>query len=208
MPVVAIANPATGPGEQPNTDYGAVVSRAKRGGLTVIGYIGTNYARRPLPEVEADIDRWVRFYPEIGGIFFDAQEREAGQADYYVTLRDYATMKIKGATVIANPGTICAEEYATRLGSVPLCLFSYSGGFEDFRLPRWAEHHASGQFAAMPNQVASPEQMRDYIQVASSRGFGLIYITDAKGPNPWDRLPTHWDAGVEAVRKVNSGQVP
>ena len=110
--------------------------------------------------------------------------------------------------MITNPGTICAEEYATRLTSVVLCLFTSPKGFEDLRLPRWAERHPSGHFAAMPNQIDSPEQMRDCIQVASTRGFGLIFVTDAKGPNPWDRLPTYWDAEVEAVRKVNAGQAP
>jgi hypothetical protein len=77
VPIVAIANPASGPGERTNSDYSAVVGRAKRRGVTVIGYVGTNYAHRPIAEVEADVDRWVRFYPEISGIFFDAQEREA-----------------------------------------------------------------------------------------------------------------------------------
>ena len=86
MPVVAIVNPSSGPGDQANPDYSAVVTRAVRRGVNVVGYVGTNYARRPLAEVEADVDRWVKFYPDITGIFFDAQASEPGQADYYVEL--------------------------------------------------------------------------------------------------------------------------
>ena len=125
-----------------------------------------------------------------------------------LTLRDHVRGKIKGGYVVNNPGTICDEEYAARLTSVALCLFAAPSGFEEFRLPRWAERHPSGRFAAMPSDVAGPEQMRDFIQVASSRGFGLIYVTDAQAPNLWDRLPTYWDAEVEAVRRVNSGRAP
>jgi len=28
---------------------------------------------------------------------------------------------------------------------------------------------------------------------------GYVFITDAKGANPWDRLPTYWDETVALV---------
>jgi Spherulation-specific family 4 len=208
VPIVAIANPSSGPGEEANSDYTAVVGRAKRGGVLVVGYVATDYAKRPLAEVRDEIDRWARFYPEIGGIFLDSQASEPGHADYYASLRDHAREKIKGAAVITNPGAICAEEYSSRLTSVDICLFSSATGFEAFRLPRWAERHTSGRLGAMPSQVAGAERMRDRVQLAAARGFGLIYVTDARLPNPWDRLPSYWDDEVEAVRQVNAGRTP
>ena len=208
VPIVAVANPGSGPGEDLNPDYRMVVGRASRRGVTVIGYIGTNYAHRPRLEVEADVDRWTRFYPEIQGIFFDAQASDVGHVDDYAIFREFVRKKIHRALVVTNPGTLCAEEYASRPASDVFCMFESPSGFEHFRLPRWADRYTAGHFAALPHHVPSPKQMRDCIQVAASRGIGLIYVTDAQGPNLWDRLPSYWDAEVEAVRKVNQGLTP
>jgi hypothetical protein len=208
VPIVAVANPASGPGENANSDYSSVVARAARRGVTVIGYVNTNYAHRPRPEVEADVDQWVRFYPEVRGIFFDAQASDAAQADYYAALREFVRKKNSGALVVSNPGTLCAEEYALRGAADVFCVFEFSSGFDNFRLPGWADHFTAGHFAALPLEVGRSEQMRDCIQMAASRGIGLIYVTDAKAPSLWDRLPSYWDAEVEAVRKVNQGLAP
>ena len=109
VPIVAVANPGSGPGEDLNPDYRTVVGRASRRGVTVIGYIGTNYAHRPRLEVEADVDRWIRFYPEIQGIFFDAQASDVGHVDDYAILREFVRKKINRALVVTNPGTLCAK---------------------------------------------------------------------------------------------------
>ena len=206
--IVAVANPATGPGESMNVDYGSIVRRATRRGVVVLGYVNTNYAQRPLPEVQADVARWLAFYPEIRGIFLDAQPSDAKYVDYFAQARDFVRKKISGALVVTNPGTLCDEAFAVRPASDALCVFETNSGFENFRLPRWADRHPSSLFAALPHQVATQDRMRDYIQVASTRGIGLIYVTDGKIPNPWERLPSYWDAEVEAVRKVNLGEKP
>ena len=208
VPIVAVVNPASGPGEMVNPDYGSIVRRAARRGVIAVGYVGTNYAKRPMPEIKAEIDRWVVLYPEIRGIFLDAQASDAKQVDYYVEARDHARKKIKDALVVSNPGTLCDEAYAARTASDAICVFETASGFENFRLPRWAERHPSSLFAAMPHHVTTPERMRDYVQIALTRGFGLIYVTDATGANPWERLPAFWEAEVEAVRKVNRGEKP
>ena len=33
--------------------------------------------------------------------------------------------------------------------------------------------------------------------------MGYVYITDDQGPNPYDRLPSYWEAEIEAVRQAN-----
>jgi len=170
--------------------------------------VNTNYAHRPPPEVRADVDRWVRFYPEIQGIFFDAQPSDPGHADYYSGLREYVQTKIRRALVMTNPGTLFAEEYAARPVSDLFCIYESPTRFDEFRLPRWADRYSARQFAALPSQIPGPEQMRDCIQIAASRGIGIIYVTDAKAPDSWARLPSYWDAEVEAVQEVNKGRNP
>ena len=45
-PIVAIVNPNSGPGDHVDSNYVAIIDRARRGGVTVVGYIGTRYTKR------------------------------------------------------------------------------------------------------------------------------------------------------------------
>jgi hypothetical protein len=45
--------------------------------------------------------------------------------------------------------------------------------------------------------------MRRLVHRADQRKIGYLFITDDVGPNPYDRLPSNWDAEVDAVRRLN-----
>ncbi len=36
-----------------------------------------------------------------------------------------------------------------------------------------------------------------------TRHFGSVYITDADGPMPWNRLPSYWEQLLIQVKQVN-----
>jgi hypothetical protein len=78
-PVVAIVNPASGPGRRADPNYEEVFRLAKSSKATLIGYVTLSYARRPAAEVYAEVDAWVKFYPGIQGIFFDEQPSGAAR---------------------------------------------------------------------------------------------------------------------------------
>ena len=84
---MVIANPASGPGEARNLDYAAIFTEASRHGVTLVGYVSTQYGERALDEIKKDIDQWVQFYPQIRGFFFDQQPREARHAGITRDLR-------------------------------------------------------------------------------------------------------------------------
>ena len=48
--IVAIANPDSGPGNERNLDYAAVFTEASSRGITLVGYISTDYAKRSLDD--------------------------------------------------------------------------------------------------------------------------------------------------------------
>src|SRR2546423_1244987 len=74
VPITAIVNPASGPGKDADPNYVKLLQRAKEHkGLTLVGYVGTSYGKRKLDDVKADVDRWLKLYPSIHGIFFDEQ---------------------------------------------------------------------------------------------------------------------------------------
>ena len=92
--IVAIANPNSGPGSERNLEYAAVFTEASEQGVTLVGYVSTDYGKRPQAEITKDVDSWIRFYPQIRGFFFDQQPRESHGAAHFAELRDYVKRKI------------------------------------------------------------------------------------------------------------------
>ena len=48
--------------------------------------------------------------------------------------------------------------------------------------------------------------MKEHLKLAVSRNAGMVFITDAKMPNPWDRLPSYWQAEVQAIKEMNAAR--
>lgn len=203
VPVVAVVNPSSGPGLAVVPDYAEVIRRAGQAGVTTIGYVTTRYAERPASEVEAEIDRWVRLYPEIKGIFLDNQSTKPEHVGYYAGLRDYVRAKIAGGVAVTNPGAVPDEAYLSRRAVDTAVIFEVEEGFKSFRMPSWSGRYEARRFAALPYGVADAEAMRDAIRETVVKEIGHLFVTDGALPNPWDHLPDYWDDEVEAVAAVN-----
>jgi hypothetical protein len=67
---LAIINPDSGPGDSVNQDYVAQIALSQDAGLSVLGYVFTDYGRRSSAEVNDDVDDYYRWYG-VDGIFFD-----------------------------------------------------------------------------------------------------------------------------------------
>ena len=125
--IVAIVNPASGPGTAINTDYAKIVQQADAAGVRLIGYVSTQYGKRASGDVKRDMDRWVAFYPEINGFFFDEQASNESHLKYYHDLFEYAAQKISQATIFANPGTECARGFFSINEASTHCLWEPRG---------------------------------------------------------------------------------
>jgi hypothetical protein len=203
-PIVVIANPATGPGEQADPNYREVIERAVGTGLKVIGYVNTDYGRRPRAKAEADVRRWVTLYKKIQGIFFDLQPSSGKQVRYYLELRKVVQEQIPEGLVVTNPGTLCVEEYISRDATDVVCLFENREGFEQYESPAWVSHYPRSRFAVLAYRVTEPDRMREYVRRAVRSGAGYLYITDADGANPWERLPSYWHEELETIRREST----
>ncbi|WP_165221760.1 spherulation-specific family 4 protein [Aquisphaera insulae] len=201
--VVAVANPDSGPGNQRNPDYARAIREAHDAGIVVIGYVNTRYGARPVAEIQADLDRWVEFYPPIGGFFLDQQSTDARKAPAYIEIRDAARRKIKDALVVNNPGTTCDEAYITRQCSDATCVFADFQGFTDFKLPSSYGHRDPSRFAALAYQVKGADAMRQVVHGAILKRIGYLYVSDTpKGDNPWGRLPSYWEDEVNEIHRT------
>lgn len=198
-PVVAIANPNSGPGTAIDPAYTKVIREAQGAKVIVIGYVSTSYAKRTAADIKHDIDEWLKFYPSIQGIFFDEQTSEAAKSDFYLDLAQYARKKIPRAFIVTNPGTNCAEEYFSKNVADTICVIENGEGLEKYTPPTWTKKYPAERFYGLAYHVSKVEGLRTSIQAASQKHLGYVYVTDDKLPNPWDTLPPYWDAELQAV---------
>lgn len=204
VPIVAIANPASGPGKAADPNYEKVLALAKRAErLTLIGYVTTSYAKRPAAEVKADVDAWLRLYPSIEGIFFDEQASGGQHVDYQAELYEYVRKTHGLSLVVTNPGTTCDEQFIARPAADAVCLFEGPKPYGAGELPGWRGKYAANRAVVLSYKIDGADTMQKLIEFATREKLGFVYVTDADGANPWDRLPSYWDEEVAAVARVN-----
>jgi len=202
--MVAIVKPSSGPGDQRNADYSSILPAARDKGMRVVGYVSTGYGKRRLPEVKLEIARWVEFYPQISGLFFDQQSIKARDVTFYAEIRDYARQKIKNAFVINNPGAMGDESHFARGVSDVTSIFASFEGFNQLSPPAQFWQYNPSRFAALPYQITDAKAVREIVSDAIIKRIGYLYISDApKGTNPWAQFPVYWDDEVEAVIRAN-----
>jgi hypothetical protein len=205
VPIVAIVNPASGPGRRVDPNYSAIFERAANAkNLTLIGYVTTSYAKRPVADVNAEVDRWLEFYPGINGIFFDEQASGHEHVDYQAELYEHVRTARKLKLVITNPGTTCAEGFVSRPAADAVCLFEGPRPFDAAPLPEWVARYKPDRIAALSYQIESSSDMQKLIAAAGERKIGYCYVTDAGGNNPWNRLPKYWEEEVKAVNRSSA----
>ncbi|MET9467597.1 spherulation-specific family 4 protein [Streptomyces sp. NPDC006544] len=130
---VVVLNP--GNGDSPFDARWRARADALRSGTTstgektkVLGYVHTDHGNRPIAEVEASVDNYLRTGDgrlHVDGIFFDVVSRDCGPAnavrDHYAQLRRYVQDTMEAVApgdeddapdlVVNNPGTAIADCY-------------------------------------------------------------------------------------------------
>jgi hypothetical protein len=191
--VVAIVNPADGPGSAVNRGYTSGIPRLTAAGIKVIGYVATGYAAKSPATIKADIDRWKAFYPgQVTGIFFDEQSNKASDVAFYKDLSQYAKSQGLSFTV-GNPGTDTAESF---IGALDVMLIYESDGLPSTsQMAGWHANYAPSNFGIIPYATALDATFvkgaRKYVQ--------YIYLQSDSLPNPWDSLPSYFSGLLGAL---------
>jgi Spherulation-specific family 4 len=182
---LVVLNLADGPGGRPDAAVLPVLDRLHSAGVTVAGYVDTNYGRRRNREALTELRQYLDWY-EVAGVFFDRAAAAAEQVGYYAGLAHQARQM--GAQVVAlNHGTHPVEAYAEHADLLGTFEGPWSA-YLDLAVPRWARSRPAGQFYHLPHSVPL-ESFRDAFWLAARRNAGCVYVTDNGGANPWDRLP-------------------
>ena len=187
--LLAVVNPANGPGSAPDPQYLGVVRAAQAAGITVVGYVDTGYATRGLAAVESDIDAYYHWYG-VNGIFFDEASTNCAYVSYYATLNSF--VKAHGGTgrTILNPGTQTNECYVPDADILLTFEGSDTQYVNAYSAPAWVARYAPTHFWHVIYGVPTLTAMTHAIQLSKRRRAGFVYVTPATPPNPYDMLPS------------------
>ena len=190
VPIIVIMNPASGPGDSLDPNYVSGVKRLQLAGITVLGYDHTSYTARPLSTVETDVRKYVQWY-HVNGIFFDemADDGAPKEVTYYKALEAYAISE--GLTMtVGNPATPVAV-ILIGIFNV-LCIYEGTGMPPTSDLNRFKAYGPAGFYFIAYSLTTFPSS-----QVLSDLQYvNWIYVTDAGGSNPYNKLPTYFSPEI------------
>ncbi len=195
-----VANPASGPGASPNSDYTTAINAARAAGLQVIGYVHTSYTAVDIAVVKADIDSWYSFYT-VDGIFIDEVQATTGASfTYYQGLYNY--IKAKHATrnfVVMNPGVTPDESYMQISDSIIILENSYTGWQSATPYAAWMANYLASKMCIVIHTISDTNGMQAIINAGKAHNVGSYFLTDQAGYNA---VPSElfWQAELNAVR--------
>jgi len=194
VPVIAIINPADGPGGSAQSNYTTGIGKLTAAGVKVMGYVHTLYGARASSELQAEMSHYQSWYPGVTGIFLDEMAYSAGYESYYSGLTAYAKSHGSDFTV-GNPGTDTSKTY---VGTVDVLFIYESSGVPALSaISGWHTSYARQNFGVIPYQVGS----MDAAFVAAARPYvGYIYLQSDNIPNPWDSVPSYLSSLVGALQ--------
>jgi Spherulation-specific family 4 len=208
--VVAIINPNNGPnGAPPNSDYQQGIKDLHQAGIKIIGYVPSNYAKRDLQAVKAEVDIYLKDF-KLDGIFIDEAASTEDKFSYYQQLYRYIKSGASSPNqVIINPGTDIAEIYFKQpVADVTVTFENYQKVWTNYRPPAYTRSYLARQFAALVHTTSNRKLMKSTLDRAVKHNFGYIYITndttDTIDRNPWNSLPEYWQAQVNYIHKINT----
>jgi Spherulation-specific family 4 len=219
VPIVAIINPNNGPNHAPpNSDYQRGIKDLHQAGVKIIGYVPSNYAKRNLQAVEADIDLYLKHF-NVDGIFIDEAASTPDKISYYQQIYRYIkhrspqgnSPQASSYNVIINPGMDIDEGYLSKPVADTIVIFeNYQKAWDNYHPPAYVKKYSPQHFAALIHTTANRKLMKSTLDRAVKSKFGYVYITndstDTTNRNPWDTLPVYWQAEVNYIQQLNNAK--
>ena len=198
-----IINPNSGSGEETDSNYARQLKENMKAGIKNIAYIRTNYQKRPLTEVLADVDKYYELYGKdnLSGFFFDeVGVDDANQPAYMKAVYEYVKGKGKENIVVANPGRQITDKLAPYADIFVTSEITADEYINRFTEPE-SEFENEDNFSHIWHIVyaAKPDQYEEIIKLSKRRNAGWIMVTDGVQPNPYDKLPKDFERIIRTV---------
>jgi hypothetical protein len=179
-----IVNPDNGSGDKVDSYYLDVINTLSKNNQIVLGYFYTKYGQRNIQEVKNEIDKWLDFY-KIDGFFVDEVTRNS-EYEFYKEIYEY--IKSKGDyVVVLNPGTKPSDEFFSIADNIIVFENPYDR-LNDIDSNICKTHYDKSSIIVYE---ANQAQMEEMIKKFNCK---YIYATDDVLPNPYDELPTYFEA--------------
>jgi hypothetical protein len=81
--------------------------------------------------------------------------------------------------------------------------FENDKGYAEYAPDPWTKSQPALVFSHLCYDVQVADTMTNFVRLAVARNAGSIYVTDDRGNNPWDTLPSYWWAEVALVEAIN-----
>jgi hypothetical protein len=197
---LVVMNPDSGPGSASQASYVRAVAAAQAAGISVVGYVDTRFARRPLGSVEAQVDDYYRWY-SVNGIFFDDASTSCSNEPYYAALNAYVKARGGSQATILNPGTWTNRCYTAAADILLTFEGSYRQYLHSYSAPAWVAQYPPTRFWQIVYAAPSVGAMRRAVGLSRRRGVGFLYVTPERLPNPYGGLPGggYWRAELSEL---------
>ncbi len=205
VPITVIVNPNNGPDGCPlDNNYVDGINRLHDAGITILGYVYTEWGTRDMQNVKADIDLYDQCF-NIEGIFLDQTATGTNKLNYYRELYRYVKEEsLNLDKVVLNPGTNIHEDYLT-VGDTIGIFGDYSNNWPGYQPDDYVYTYPAERFAIFVYAVPDADTMEAYIGLAVDRNIGYVYLTNDIIPNPWDTLPSFFDSLLATLTPIPPG---
>ncbi len=188
---LVVVNPASGPGTSVDPQYEDAIEPLRAKGVRLFGYVDSNYGKHSADHIVAQAREWITLYHPTG-IFVDQTSVDAKAVPYITEIAN--RLHALGLQVTINPGQ---PEIDHRLLDKVDHIINFEGPLSTYRttkFPDWVHNAPDGLLWHLVYDVESEADMADVIQRARDDGASAVFVTDGRMPNPWDTLPSYWNA--------------
>ncbi len=197
---IAIVNPHNGPGGDLLAAYAAQIRRSRSRGIAVLGYVDTDYARRPVSDVCCDMAAYAA-QCDLDGIFLDQVSITPSDAPYYAELA--ASIKAQSARTLTvlNPGMPPPEAFMAFADIVVTFENTYDAYTSAYTAARWMRRYPPDRFWHLVYGATTIKAMQRAITLNKRRRARWLYVTPDMLPNPWSTLPAdpYWSEELAAL---------
>ncbi|MGF1428799.1 spherulation-specific family 4 protein [Kitasatospora sp. LaBMicrA B282] len=191
-----VLNVANGPGPAPDPAFERAAADLTAAGIPLLGYVDTDYGRRPHAAVVADLLNHRQWYGTTG-VYFDQAAAHTAALAHYRRLTTAARAAGCETVVLGHglhPEPAFAEPESGDL------LVTFEGSWREYQalaLPLWTGHHPAERFCHLVYEVPTARAGSAGALIGSHRAaFGCA--VPGSGANPWATLPYGLHAGPDA----------
>jgi hypothetical protein len=192
-----IFDPADGPGSTIDPTYVSAISSVRDLGISLLGYVTTEYGRRSADEMIREVESYTRWYQPTG-IFFDQTPPASTSNRGIVATFEY--VRSTQMAIAINPGQPDIDPEDVHVSDHVVNFEGPLATYRHTRFPSWTTEFAPERFWHLVYDV-DLATLSAVLTTAARNRAGIVFVTDSTMPNPWRRLPRYWGEELGLLKR-------